>query len=199
MSAPLFLLLLAPAAHYAQTAAPSAKTARQTLPIDPKASTLTWTGHAEVGTYAPSGGLTLREGQITLQNGTLAEARLVVDMKSMTQSNADLLHHLQSADFFDVEHFPVAVIRIDRVEGGTAYGTMTIKDKTAPLAAPVKVNNADGRFIMTGKAALDRTQYGVVYNSPSFFTGLGNKAIRNSFEVEFSLTGAGKLPERYTH
>lgn len=184
----LFLCLLAPMALLAQS--------RQSLAIDGKSSSLTWTGHAEVGTYAPSGTLSIREGSILLANGSLVGASLVVDMNSMTQSNADLLHHLKSADFFDVEHFPTALINIDRFANGTVFGSMTIKGKSAPLMAPVKVTEVNGRFLINGRVTLDRTQYGIIYNSASFFTSLGNKAIRNTFEVDFSLTGAGQIPEQ---
>lgn len=185
----LCLLLLAPISLLAQS--------NQSLAIDQKASSLTWTGHAEVGTYAPSGGLSVRDGEILIENGSLLGANLVVDMNSMTQSNPDLLHHLKSADFFDVEHFPTALIRIDRITNGNVFGSMTIKGKSAPIQAPVKVTESNGRFTITGKVTLDRTLYGITYNSASFFSSLGNKAIRNTFEVEFSLSGPGQLPARY--
>ncbi len=171
----------------------------QQLTIDPAASTLTWTGHAEVGTYAPSGGLSIQEGRIRLRDGSFAGATLKVDMKSMTQSNADLLHHLKSSDFFDVDHYPTALIQIDRVANSTVYGTMTVKGKSAPLQAPVKTAQLNGRFLITGKTTLDRTQYGITYNSTSFFSSLGDKAIRNTFEVEFALAGAGTLPNNIGH
>jgi polyisoprenoid-binding protein YceI len=185
----LLLLLLAPIPLLAQS--------RQSIAIDQKASSLTWTGHAQVGTYAPSGNLSIREGKIQLENGNLLGATLLVDMNSMTQSNTDLLHHLKSADFFDVEHYPTALIKIDRIANGTVFGSITIKGKSAPLEAPVKVSEVDGRFTITGKVTLDRTRYGIVYNSPSFFSSLGNKAIRNTFEVEFTLTGPGEIPGKY--
>lgn len=170
---------------------------RQPLAIDQKASSLTWIGHAEVGTYAPSGSLSIREGQILFENGSLLGANLVIDMTSMTQSNPDLLHHLRSPDFFDVEHYPTAVIKIDRIAGGMVFGSMALKNKSAPFQSPVKVTQSNGRFNILGKVTLDRTQYGIIYNSTSFFSSLGNNAIRNTFEVEFSLTGAGEIAEKY--
>ena len=169
----------------------------QTLAIDSKTSTLNWTGHAEFGTYAPSGTLSVREGRIVIENGSLRRANLVIDMKSLTQSNADLTHHLKSSDFFDVERFPTAELNIDRIANATIFGTMTIKGKSAPFQVPVKVTEANNRFSITGKATLDRTQYGVVYNSSKFFSNLGDKAIRNTFEVEFALSGAGQIPPKY--
>jgi polyisoprenoid-binding protein YceI len=118
-------------------------------------------------------------------------------MNSMSQDNPDLLHHLKSSDFFDVEHFPAALIHIDRVANNTVFGSMTIKGKSAPIQSPIKISQSNGRFAISGKVTLDRTQYGIVYNSKSFFSGLGNQAIRNTFEVEFTLTGVGDIPEKY--
>ncbi len=185
----LLLLLLAPISIVAQV--------RQSIPIDQKASSLAWTGHAEVGPYAPSGSLSIREGHIVLEKGSLIGADVVIDMNSMTQSNPDLLHHLKSPDFFDVERYPTAVIKIDSIANGTVFGSITVKGKSAPFKAPVKVTQSDGRFVVSGKVTLDRTQYGITYNSTSFFSSLGNNAIRNTFEVEFSLSGSGEIPVRY--
>ena len=162
-------LLLAPVALVAQV--------RQSLPLDQKASSLKWTGHAEVGTYAPSGSLSIREGHILLENGSLRGADVVVDMNSMTQSNPDLLHHLRSSDFFDVEHYPTAVIKIDRITDGIVFGSITVKGKSAPFQSPVKVTESDGHFVISGKVTLDRTKYGIIYNSTSFFSSLGDNAL----------------------
>ena len=124
-------------------------------------------------------------------------ARLVVNMSSMEQSNADLVHHLLSADFFDVEHYPTAIIEIERFEHGTIFGSLTIRGKTTPFETPVRISDAGGQFSVLGKVSLDRTRYGIVYNSTSFFSGLGDKAIRNQFDVEFTVVGKGALPEKY--
>ena len=59
MKRSLSLLLFVPVSSLAQC--------RQPLAIAQKASTVTWAGHAEVGTYAPSGSLSIREVQITLE------------------------------------------------------------------------------------------------------------------------------------
>lgn len=170
-----------------------------TIPADTKASVLKWTGHAEVGTYAPSGTLMLREGRFQFAGEQFRGARFIIDMTSMQQDNAELLHHLKSADFFDVEHFPTATIAIDRFANKTAFGSLMIRGKTAPFETSVQLSEEGDHFIVTGKVSLDRTKYGIVYNSTSFFSGLGDKAIRNQFDVEFKVVGAGKLPARFQH
>lgn len=84
-------------------------------------------------------------------------ADIVFDMNGMTQSNPDLVHHLKSSDFFDVEHFPTAVIKIDRTANGIVFGSITIRGKSAPFQSPVKVTESDGHFSASGKVTLDRT------------------------------------------
>lgn len=168
-----------------------------TLPVDTKASSLHWTGHAEVGSYAPAGTLRFREGQLAFAGECFLGARLLVDMSSMEQSNTDLVQHLLSADFFDVEHYPTAVIEIERFERGTVFGSLTIRGKATPFESPVRVSETGGQFSVSGKVSLDRTRYGIVYNSTSFFSGLGDKAIRNQFDVEFTVVGKGSLPEKF--
>lgn len=184
----LSLLLCLPVPCLAQT---------MTLPVDTKASQLKWTGHAGVGSYAPSGTLAVQEGALTIRNGQFAGAKLDVDMKSLNQENAQLTHHLKSSDFFDVDKYPTAVIQIDKVERGVATGSLTIKGKTTPFETPVKVTESDKQFVVDGKVTLDRTKYGINYNSASIFSGLKDKAIRDTFEVEFTIAVTGKLPAQY--
>ena len=131
------------------------------------------------------------------QSGTFHNAHLVVDMNSMAQENTDLLHHLKSADFFDVEHYPTATIDLDHYTTQTVSGKLTIHGKSSPFQAPVQITPAGDHFIVTGKVNLDRTRYGIVYNSQSFFSGLGDKAIRNDFNVEFSIVTRGTLPPQF--
>lgn len=170
---------------------------REMLPVERDASVLRWTGHAEVGSYSPMGTLRLKEGALTFAGGQFRGADLSVDMNSLQQENADLTHHLKSADFFDVERFPTAVIHIERVAAGMASGTITIRGKATPFQTPVKVKQMAERFEITGKVELDRTKYGITFNSKSFFSGLGDKAIRNQFEVEFDVVGRGVIPPAY--
>ncbi|MBD1393948.1 YceI family protein [Mucilaginibacter glaciei] len=163
--------------------------AQQKLTIDIKNSVVNWTGHAEIGSYAPAGTLNFKEGQIILKNGLVNSALLLIDMKTMQQSNNDLLGHLKGPDFFDVEKYTLSTIRITRVVNGQAYGQLTIKDNTQPLICPVDIQTANGRITISGKIIIDRTKYGVVYNSSSFFANLGDHAIRNTFDVAFSVVG----------
>ncbi len=72
--------------------------------------------------------------------------------------------------------------------GGRAVGQLTLKDVTKPVQFPVSLTRLpDGRLRLQGTATIDRTQFGVNYNSSSFFQNLGSYAIRNDFQLTFAV------------
>lgn len=160
---------------------------QQKLAIHTKTSIINWTGHAEIGTYAPAGTLAFKEGSVTTKASQIISANLTIDMQSMKQENENLIGHLKSADFFDVDKYPVSTIRISKIVNGKAYGTLTIKNKTLPFSCPILVKKDNGETNITGSTVIDRTAYGITYNSGSFFSGLGDKAIKNTFDISFSI------------
>ena len=156
--------------------------------LDPAASTLTWTGHAEAGSWAPQGTIRLREGSIAADGQTVRAARVVVDMATIAHGQAQLAEHLRGPDFFAATQFPTAVFELTEFKSGQARGTLTLKGITKPVAFPVAVEAAPGGGLrLRGTASVDRTQFGVNYNSTSFFQNLGSYAIRNDFQVAFDV------------
>ena len=58
--------------------------------------------------------------------------------------------------------------------------------QTQPVAFPVTVAVVPGGgLLLRGTATLDRTQFGINYNSTTFFQNFGSYAIRNDFQVAF--------------
>ncbi|MBC6990389.1 YceI family protein [Hymenobacter sp. BT491] len=160
-----------------------------TYQIQPATSQLTWTGYAEVGTWAPSGTLKLHSGTFEYAGNALRQARLEFDMTSVAHADAKLQEHLRSADFFDVQRFPTAVFVLRSVSQGQASGLLTVKGITRPVRFPMAVvAQADGLHVQ-GTALIDRTQFGVNYNSSSFFQNLGSYAVRNEFQLKFDVVG----------
>lgn len=176
----LFLLLL--------SGLGAARPPATTLRLDPAASTLTWTGHAEAGSWAPQGTIRLREGRVVAAGQTVRAARVVLDMTSIAHEQASLAEHLRNADFFDVARYPTAEFTLLGFKNGQARGALTIKGITRPLAFPVTVTAVPGGGLrLRGTVALDRTRFGINYNSTSFFQNLGSYAIRNDFQVAFDV------------
>jgi len=166
----------------------AARPAATTYRLDPTASTCTWTGHAEAGAWAPQGTIRLREGRVVADGQAVRAARVVVDMASIAHDQAQLAEHLRGPDFFDAATFPTAVFELTEIKAGQARGTLTLKGVARPVAFAVAVEAAPGGGLrLRGTATLDRTQFGINYNSTAFFQNLGSYAIRNDFQVAFDV------------
>ena len=179
-----FLIILFPVLALL-AARPAAVT---TYRLDPASSTLAWTGHAEAGSWAPQGTVRLREGRVLADGVAVRAARVVVDMATIAHEQAPLAEHLRNADFFDVARFPTAVFELTEFKSGQARGTLTLKGVTQPVAFPVTVAAAPGGGLrLRGTATIDRTRFGINYNSTAFFQNLGSYAVRNDFQVAFDV------------
>ncbi len=155
-------------------------------------STISWTGYGEVGGYSLTGNIKLKNYDIQLQGDTLKTAAITIDMASISHENKDLEKHLKDKDFFDVTKFPTATFETEKIEytsasTATATGNLTIKGVTKQIQIPLKIENEAGNKILTTKMSIDRTIYGIKYNSKSFFGDLGDKAIKNKFDLAFEI------------
>lgn len=151
------------------------------------ASQLTWTGYAEVGDWAPSGTLQPRRGTFVYEGNALRQGRFEFEMQTITHTDAQLQKHPRGADFFDAERFPVAVFVRREVVDGQAAGELTLKGITKPVRFPITITPRSEGLRIQGTATIDRTQFGVNYNSSSFFQNLGSYAIRNDFTLAFAI------------
>jgi polyisoprenoid-binding protein YceI len=120
-----------------------------------------------------------------------------IDLKD-AEYNKKLLNHLKSDDFFNVEKFPTAVLKIKNaksVEGftGPTYeitADLTIKGKTNEVKFPAMIQTKDGKTTATANITIDRTKWDIKYGSGKFFTGLGDKVINDEFKLDVALASA---------
>jgi len=116
-------------------------------------------------------------GEIRLDETDLARSRVTVeiDATSIDTRQEDRDAHLRSADFFDVERYPVLTFRSTRVERERdgrfrVVGDLTIRDVTREVALQVE---DEGRgqdpwggeraaFSATGR--IDRRDFGLTWN-----------------------------------
>jgi polyisoprenoid-binding protein YceI len=158
--------------------------------IDLKKTTLQWTGQKVVGDKH-TGKLSLKSAKVVRKDGKLQSAELVVDIASIDVEDlkgewkTKLEGHLASADFFEVEKYPTATLVLDsQVDGDTVAGKLTIKGKSQPIQVDYKEKS---KGVFTGTMTFDRTKFGVVYGSGSFFKGLGDKVIADQITVDFTI------------
>lgn len=164
----------------------------QTKKVDTSASSLKWNGKKVTGEH--HGAIDLKSGSITLQNNQITEGNFVIDMSSMTNEDLSgdtrekLLGHLKSDDFFSVESFPEATLKIKsstKFTNGktTVKGDLTIKGITHPIE--FEANKSGDTY--TANIEVDRTLYNVRYGSNKFFDNLGDKAIYDTFTLDVKL------------
>ena len=117
-----------------------------------------------------------RQVEATLElaeRGTLAG---VAEVASVDVKDENLAAHLQSPDFFDAERHPEIAFRATglRLDGERVVGEgeLTIKGVTKPLelagdwVGPIQDAYGNDRVRITLGAALDRTDFGLDWNTP---------------------------------
>jgi polyisoprenoid-binding protein YceI len=112
---------------------------------------------------------------------------MTLDMTTIRHENGQLQTHLRDEAFFDATRFPTATFVLRTLTGTTATGQLTLKGVTKPVSFPVLVSQEGDGLRIKGRAVIDRTQFGIRYNSNSFFSGLGDQAIKNEFALTFDV------------
>ncbi|MBO6605778.1 YceI family protein [Psychroserpens sp.] len=160
----------------------------QNQKLNTKNSTFSWTGKAAFNAYALTGSLKAEKGQVTINNDKIESLNVIINMKSLDHENSDLKSHLRSADFFEVTTYTKATFKLikpAKIENGkaTVIGMMTIKgqSKQETIELTIKEDTLSFSHIM------DRTAYGIKYNSPSFFKKMKENAIADNFELKGTL------------
>ena len=116
-------------------------------------------------------------------------------MTSVSSGDQSRDDHLRSADFFDVEHHPLATFRSTGIQtsgaSGSIAGELTIKGITRPLTLDVDYlgHVADPwgaeRAVFSASATINREHWGLTWNMLLEAGGLlVSKEIRLEIEVE---------------
>jgi polyisoprenoid-binding protein YceI len=173
----------------------------KSLPLALDQSVVKWTGGKKLVDDKHHGTLKLKSGEIQLAGTELRGGKFDIDMASLENQDIEseknrnkLVNHLKSDDFFDVAKFPVSTFKITKVvptqkEGATHLitGDLTIKGVTHPVTFPATVTIEKDAARAKAKFPVDRTKWNVRYGSGKFFKGLGDKVIKDEFEVDLDL------------
>ncbi len=156
-------------------------------------SNIDWVGKKVTGAH--NGTIAVKEGEFILNDGKLSGGKFVIDTTSIKildvtdpATNAQFAGHLASDDFFSIDKYPEAVLKITSVSGNHVEGDLTIKGITHPIGFDAAVNVNGDVLVATGKLAIDRTKYGMKFRSGNFFKDLGDTLIHNDFELNISIT-----------
>jgi len=157
-----------------------------------KDSALTWVGSKITGSH--EGTIELKSGYLTLDNNDLVGGEFVIDMTTIVctdlsgKGKAGIESHLKSDDFFSVDEFPTASLTILDVKkkGLEQYqvnANITIKGMTQEIMFDAEIKEKTA----IAKLVIDRTEFGIIYNSGSFFEELADKAIYDEFKLSIEL------------
>lgn len=174
-------------------------TATASTPIDgekkeikTEESTVTWKGYKVTGSHV--GTINLKKGSLSFEGDKLTGGEFTVDMTSLVSTDMEgeykgkLEGHLKNDDFFGVEAHPTAKLIFSDVtsfnkNSYTVKGDLTIKGITKPVTFVISIYGSKA----TATLKVDRTIYGIKYNSGSFFDSLGDKAIYDEFDLVVDL------------
>lgn len=68
-----------------------------------------------------------------------------------------------------------------------AKGILSIKGISEEISFPINYSLQNKKVTIEGKISFDRTKFNVKYNSKSFFSNLGDKAIKNTIDITFKI------------
>ncbi len=164
----------------------------QNWTFQPTQSQLTWSGKAAFSTYILGGTIQLKTATITTENEIIQTGNAVFDMKTIDGEIKDLTKHLKSKDFFEVKKYKTATFELLEIATNDAgeqiaKGQLTIKNKTNQIEFILQQAFNQNQLIIKGKAMVNRTDFGITFNSPSFFEKLKDQAIADEFELVFEL------------
>lgn len=166
--------------------------------LDVANSHVAWAG-TMIGVKTHTGTLNFTEGKFTVKGGQLTGGEFVVDMKNYAMNDTNyapdgskmgtkamLMGHLMSPDFFAVDSFPTAALRITGVNGNTAAGELTVRGRTNPETVTdiAITDNGDGTVKATGKLVFNRQKYGVSWKAP-----MKDMVVKDDIELNVDIVG----------
>ncbi len=167
-------------------------TKTQKKQVNTTASTIIWKGYKNTGNH--EGIIALKSGILEFDGERLIGGSFVVNMKSLKNTDqvgsmqTKLERRLKSPYFFGVNQFPYSKIVFTKVmpTNTCTYkitAELTIKNKSKPIEFELCLTNTSAKAHIT----IDRTKYDIRYGSDSFIDNLGDRTIKNNFDLLVSL------------
>lgn len=169
-----------------------------TFKIQPESSIVNWTGKKVLGLH--TGTINVKTGFVSFDNGDLSEGEIIMDMTSIIITDItdktiykEFFDHLNNTDFFLVDKFKIASLKITKAEKKTdkykVFGFLTIKDITHAIEFMATIEIFTDFLHALGEVKIDRTLYNIKYGSGKFLPNLGDKLIYDEFVLQFKIVG----------
>ncbi len=161
--------------------------------VDTSASSISWKGSKVGGAH--EGTVSLKSGNLEFSGGGLSGGSFEIDMTTINTTDLSggrkkkLDGHLMSNDFFSVESFPSAKVKITNVSKGAEKGVydvtadLSVKGISKEIQFTAHIDHNGDSATAKADIVFDRSNYDVKFRSGSFFQNLGNKLIHDDVEV----------------
>ena len=172
----------------------------------PQQSIIYWLGSSPTGTH--NGSLKFKESKLFIDKaGNLAGGVFNIDMTTIANldisdpdEKKDFEENMKSGNFFQVDSFPTAEFRIvavtaskDSLTNAIVDGELTIKSITKPLQIKAHVNIAENiMLIIIPEFIIDRTEWGINYNSKKIFSNLLDNLINDEIKINMKILALRK-------
>lgn len=165
-----------------------------------------WKGYLKTG-YFNEGSIDVESNSFVIENGKVKSGNFTLPLSSIVNFNLptdelkhQLVHHLQSADFFDMALHPNITFEIMSVSpfsgggpgvvSGANYevtGHLTLLGKSNPVTFPARIEVNGDAFKLEATTQFDRTLWGMNYATEP---GLPDEAsIKPGIDVHLKLSG----------
>jgi polyisoprenoid-binding protein YceI len=176
--------------------AAEASSTNETYTIAADQSAVIWKGTKPTGD-SHTGSVAITEGSISAENGALTAGNFSIDLTSINvadegmdaETKAKLVGHLSTGDFFETEKYPNAKFVISAATADSLTGNLTIKETTKSITVPYFFQVDNGDAVATASFSIDRTLWGITFNSGNFFKNLGEYMIDDAIQFDIKLKG----------
>jgi polyisoprenoid-binding protein YceI len=171
------------------------------LKVNTTESKVNWLAKKVTGQH--EGYVKIKTGEITVEQNKLVGGTVIVDMTTLDATDLQgeyhdkLVGHLKSNDFFGTETFNSAILVIKSAtpianakvgeNNYTIVADLTIKGITKEVTFPAVVIIDKTKVTANAEVKINRTLYDIKYGSASFFEGIGDKAIDDTFKLNVSI------------
>ena len=164
-------------------------------------SFVNWKGMHVMGGKGHQGYIKPLTGNLAFDaNGTIAGGYFELDMNTITitdkkdtSSDNGLVSHLKDPDFFDVKKYPKGTFQLTKavkVSGDSSYyitGQLTLRAITQEIHFPATIVKNGEAIVATASLTIDRTKWGITYNSGSLFGIVKDELLEDMIPVSLVL------------
>ena len=162
-------------------------------------SVITWKVGYSIGTKGHEGTLKLTSGSMLVKDGVIQGGNFTIDMNSvratdMTGEGAkDLEDHLKGDDFLSTKNHPkgyFTVLNSVSSSAGkvTVSGYLILKGISNTITFPATVAETKTAIIIQSEFTVNRTLWGINYQSGSIFGTLKDEAISDDMNITLKFT-----------